>query len=147
MTTKTIINKRKHDLVTEHKVRLRPGENVMGLEKAAQLARSSVGQTWFKLGWIGVKPADAEALMSDELAGGAEAGVEAADTADTSPPAPMSAKDAIDFVADESDAMVLEGMLEDEDRVTVQAAITRRLSELGVLRGDEAGPSGAGDEG
>ncbi len=134
--SKTIINTRNADLKTSRGVRLRPGENVMDADKARQVAESPEGQTWFSLGWIGVKPAEAAALMSDELDAGASDDV---GSADTDAPAPMSAKEAISFVDAQADASVLEGMLMDETRKTVTAAIERRLEELSPA--SEAGES------
>ncbi len=148
MTTKTIINHRKHDLVNEDRIRLRPGENVLGEDKAKALARSGSGKTWFSLGWIGGKPAPKAAVLAEAI----DVGTQDGDDADTTPPGPMSAREAIDFVGDESDVSVLRGMLEGEDRKTVRAAVERRLDELdepGGGEGDGGVPGGtdAPDEG
>lgn len=134
--TKTIINTRKADLVTEQKVRLRPGENVLSEEKARTLIDSKAAQQWRDLGWIRVKPPAKEADLANEIAEGGEG-------ANTSPPGPMSAKDAIARASTEAGASALRELLEGEDRKTVRAAIERRLEELDG-GGDESG-DGEGD--
>lgn len=130
-TSKTIINTRKANL-TAAGVTLRPGENVMDEEKARGLIANGQAKVWRGLGWIRVKPADRALTLEQEL----DAGTGGDDTA---PPGPMSAKETINRVASESDVYALEAMLGDESRVTVVAAIKRRLDEL------SPGPDGAGE--
>lgn len=134
MATKTIINKRKANL-TAAGVTLRPGENVIGEEKARNLAQHKQVKLWHDLGWIGVKRSKAPPTLDGQLDEGADDGVKA--DADTSPPGPMSAKEAIAAIAAETDVSVLEGMVEAEDRVTVLKAIESRLDELSEDDGGE----------
>ncbi len=140
--TKTIISSRKGNLTTERKIVIRPGENVMSREKADTLKDSKAFALWRRLGWVKVKPPAKETPdLTDELDGGDESGTDK----------PVSAKEAIAFVADCSDVDVLEKMLEGEDRVTVKNALEKRLESLEeAAEGDgDGGDSSedAGDEG
>lgn len=134
-TTKTIISRRKGNLVTESRIVLRPGENVMSQEKADTLKKSKAAELWFRLGWIKVKPTAKTADLAADLDGGDESGTDK----------PVSAKEAIAFVADCSDTGVLEGMLEGEDRKTVKNAIEKRLESLEEAA-DGDGDGGDGDD-
>lgn len=133
MTTKTIINKRRHNLSAAG-VMLRPGENVMQEEKWRKLAGDKQAKLWFKLRWIGVKPAAAKSTGLAEELGGSDEGDK-----------PMSAAEAIKVAAASDDVAALEGMLEGEDRKTVKAAIEKRLATL-AEGADEGGGSDGGGE-
>lgn len=138
MATTTIINHRKHNLVADG-VMLRPGENVIDEKKAKKLIANSQAVLWHKLRWIGVKPAAAKTtgLAEDLDAGG-----------DDDASKPISAADAIKFVAGSDDVHALEGMLEGEARKTVKAAIEKRLAELEADGDDgDAEDTGEGDDG
>lgn len=143
MATKTIINNRKANLIAAG-VTLRPGENVIGEEKARKLAQDKQVKLWHSLGWIGIKRPSAPPTLDGQLNEGADEGVEG--NATTSPAGPMSAKEAIAAVSLEEDTAVLEGMIASEDRKTVLNAIERRLAELNELAEGE-GNEGSGGEG
>lgn len=128
MATISIINHRKANLQAAG-VTLRPGENVLGEEKARVFFEDKQAALWKDIGWVGIKPAKKAVSLEAELAAGASDDDDGG-SADTEPPGPVTAKDTIDFVATETDVSALEGMLRDESRKTVTSAIERRLEEL-----------------